>query len=235
MKLRIDKYLADMGTGSRSDVKAFIRKGMVKINGTAARTGKEKVDTDCDIVLMNDEPVEYVQYEYYLINKPAGVISATEDRNTPTVVDMIKEAKKDVFPVGRLDKDTEGLLLITNDGLLAHNLLAPKKHVDKKYYVETDGLLNEDNVRQVLQGLKVDEDFTALPAFLEIIESGNDYSKCYITLHEGKFHQIKRMMQAVDNEVVYLKRLQMGTLRLDESLKKGGIRPLTMEELHDLQ
>ena len=185
MKLRIDKYLADMGTGSRSDVKAFIRKGMVKINGTTARTGKEKVDTDCDIVLMNDEPVEYVQYEYYLINKPAGVISATEDRNTPTVVDMIKEAKKDVFPVGRLDKDTEGLLLITNDGLLAHNLLAPKKHVDKKYYVETDGLLNEDNVRQVLQGLKVDEDFTALPAFLEIIESGNDYSKCYITLHEG--------------------------------------------------
>ena len=108
MKLRIDKYLADMGTGSRSDVKAFIRKGMVKINGTTARTGKEKVDTDCDIVLMNDEPVEYVQYEYYLINKPAGVISATEDRNTPTVVDMIKEAKKDVFPVGRLDKDTEG-------------------------------------------------------------------------------------------------------------------------------
>ena len=235
MKLRIDKYLADMGTGSRSDVKAFIRKGMVKINGPAARTGKEKVDTDCDIVLMNDEPVEYVQYEYYLINKPAGVISATEDRNTPTVVDMIKEAKKDVFPVGRLDKDTEGLLLITNDGLLAHNLLATKKHVDKKYYVETDGPLNEDNVRQVSQGLKVDEDFTALPAFLEIIESGNDYSKCYITLHEGKFHQIKRMFEAVDKKVVYLKRLSMGSLRLDETLALGEYRELTEGEVQALK
>lgn len=231
MKLRIDKYLADMGTGSRSDVKAFIRKGMVKINGTAARTGKEKVDTDCDIVLMNDEPVEYVQYEYYLINKPAGVISATKDRNTPTVVDMIKEAKKDVFPVGRLDKDTEGLLLITNDGLLAHNLLAPKKHVDKKYYVETDGLLNEDNVRQVLQGLKVDEDFTALPAFLEIIESGNDYSKCYITLHEGKFHQIKRMMAAMGCNVTYLKRISMGGLTLPDELAPGEYIRLSPEKI----
>ena len=212
MKLRIDKYLADMGTGSRSDVKAFIRKGMVKINGTAARTGKEKVDTDCDIVLMNDEPVEYVQYEYYLINKPAGVISATEDRNTPTVVDMIKEAKKDVFPVGRLDKDTEGLLLITNDGLLAHNLLAPKKHVDKKYYVETDGLLNEDNVRQVLQGLKVE-------------------SEVEITIREGKFHQIKRMMAAMGCNVTYLKRISMGGLTLPDELAPGEYIRLSPEKI----
>ncbi|MDD6233923.1 MAG: pseudouridine synthase [Lachnospiraceae bacterium] len=231
MKLRIDKYLADMGIGSRSDVKAFIRKGIVKINKTPARTGKEKVDTDCDIVFVNEEPVEYVQYEYYLINKPAGVISATEDRNTPTVVDLIKGAKKDVFPVGRLDKDTEGLLLITNDGLLAHNLLAPKKHVDKKYYAETDGPLNEDNVRQVAQGLKVDDDFTALPAQLEIIEAGNDYSKCYITLHEGKFHQIKRMMAAMGCNVTYLKRISMGGLTLPEELAPGEYIRLSPEKI----
>lgn len=231
MKLRMDKYLADMGIGTRSEVKTYIRKGMVKLNGRPVRTEKEKVDTDCDIVFLKDEPVEYVQYEYYLINKPAGVISATEDRNTPTVVDLIKGARKDVFPVGRLDKDTEGLLLITNDGLLAHNLLAPRKHVDKKYYVEVDGELTEDNVSRVAAGLKVDDEFTALPAQLEIISTEAGMSKCYITLHEGKFHQIKRMMAAMGCNVTYLKRIAMGGLTLPDNLAPGEYLRLTPEEI----
>ena len=171
MKIRIDKYLADMGAGSRTEIKDDIRKGLVYINGNKVKSAGEKADTLNDEVAYKENIIKYIEFEYILLNKPAGVVSATEDRKEKTVLDIIDSKRKDLFPVGRLDKDTEGLLLITNDGLLAHNLLAPKKHVDKKYYVETDGLLNEDNVRQVLQGLKVDEDFTALPAFLEIIES----------------------------------------------------------------
>ena len=169
-----------------------------------------------------------------MINKPAGVISATEDKKQTTVVELIDERKrKDLFPVGRLDKDTEGLLLITNDGELAHRLLSPKKHVDKVYYAEIEGRVNEEDVQKFKDGIQIDEEFTALPAELVILESG-ETSKIEVTIREGKFHQIKRMFHAVGKEVIYLKRLSMGTLELDESLELGEYRKLTEEELNAL-
>lgn len=234
MKLRIDKYLADMGIGSRRQIKDFIRDGLVSVNGKTVTSANAKVDTDCDNIFFGSELVEYVRYEYYVINKPAGVISATEDAHAATVVDLIKEAKKDVFPVGRLDKDTEGLLLVTNDGMLAHNLLSPKKHVDKKYYAEVLGTLTSDHVKLVEEGLQVDEDFKALPAVLEIIEADSTHSSCYITIREGKYHQIKRMMEAMGCQVTYLKRLSMGALRLPENLKPGEYVRLSAEDIKKL-
>ena len=231
MKLRIDKYLADMGLGTRSEIKEYIKRGTVSINGTVVKSPKEKADTDCDNVFCGGELVEYLQYEYYVINKPAGVISATEDPHTKTVVDLIEGARKDVFPVGRLDKDTEGLLLITNDGMLAHNLLSPGKHVDKKYYVEVSGKLTEEHIRLMEEGLRVDGNFKALPAALEIIDSDENSSRCNIIIHEGKFHQIKRMMEAVGCSVTYLKRLSMGKLELPENLKPGEYYKLSATEI----
>ncbi len=234
MKLRIDKYLTDMGTGSRSQIKEHIKKGLVTINGRIVKSAKEKADTQCDNVTFNGELIEYVEYEYYVINKPSGVISATEDPHTPTVVDLIKGAKNGIFPVGRLDKDTEGLLLITDDGMLAHNLLSPKKHVDKKYYAEVTGTLTSEHIKMVSAGLQVDKNFKALPALLEIIDSNDDVSKCYITLHEGKFHQIKRMMEALGCQVTYLKRLSMGALELPENLSPGEYYKLSAADIKNL-
>ena len=236
MKLRIDKYLSDMGEGTRTEIKTYIKKKLVTINGIVVKSPSEKADTDTDVVCLNMVQVPYVINEYYLLNKPAGVISATEDRHTVTVLDLIKDKKRnDLFPVGRLDKDTEGLLLITNDGALAHNLLSPKKHVDKKYYVETDGLLLDEHIELFKQGIELEEDFVTLPARLEILHSSTEGSKAYLTIREGKFHQVKRMMEAVDNMVTYLKRLTMGSLVLPEDLKAGEYRALTDSEINSLK
>lgn len=229
MKLRIDKYLADMGCGSRSEIKESIRKGLVSVNGIRVKSPGEKADTQLDTVELDGRIVEYVEYEYYMINKPAGVISATEDKNKPTVLDLIESCRKDLFPVGRLDKDTEGLLLITNDGGLAHRLLSPNRHVDKTYFVRVDGELKPEHAEMIAKGLLVDEEFTALPGHLEITRSGS-VSEALLTIHEGKFHQVKRMMEACGCIVTYLKRLRMGSLWLSDELAPGEYRALTGTE-----
>ena len=169
------------------------------------------------------------------MNKPAGVVSATRDTKEKTVIDLLREnGRPDLFPAGRLDKDTEGLLLITNDGELAHRLLSPRHHVDKNYYVKVQGLLTEEDCRAFAEGLKVSDDFTTMPAELVILQAG-EISEAEVTIREGKFHQVKRMFHAVGKEVLYLKRLSMGTLKLDEALKPGEFRPLTKEELDGLK
>ncbi len=181
--------------------------------------------------------ISYVSYEYYMLNKPGGVVSATEDRRDTTVIDLIKDKKrKDLFPVGRLDKDTEGLLLITNDGDLAHRLLAPKKHVDKVYYAKIDGMVTEEDVKRFAEGIDIgaDEEEMTRPAKLDIMKSGEE-SEIRLTIHEGKFHQVKRMFHAVNKEVTYLKRERMGTLCLDENLKPGEYRLLTEEEIENVR
>ena len=228
--IRLDKFLADMGYGTRSEVKKEITKGNVKINGLSVRKPETKIDTQKDEVMYREQPAAYEKYEYYMLNKPAGVISATTDKKEKTVLDLIGEKqRKDLFPVGRLDKDTEGLLLITNDGELAHRLLSPKKHVDKVYYVRVQGELAEEDIRRLAEGIDIGEEKLTLPARLVIRKSGQ-FSEAEITIQEGKFHQVKRMFHALGKEVVYLKRLSMGTLVLDGNLKPGEYRKLTKEE-----
>lgn len=228
---RLDKYLADMSVGTRSEVKEYIKRGRIEVNGEKAKKPEIKVDTEKDTVTFDGEIVGYTSYEYFMLNKPAGVITATEDRTQETVLDLIENKKrKDLFPVGRLDKDTEGLLLITNDGDLAHRLLAPKKHVGKKYYAHIKGRVTEEDVELFKEGLQVEEDWKALPAELTVLES-DEISKIEIVIYEGKFHQIKRMFEAVEKEVIYLKRLEMGQLILDPALKSGDYRPLTEKEI----
>ena len=233
MKLRLDKFLGDMGLGTRAEIKKNCRDGRIRVNGMIVKDPGTKVDPYADNVFYLDREVEYNEYEYYLLNKPQGVISATEDKKARTVLDLITEStkRKDLFPVGRLDKDTEGLLLITNDGLMAHELLSPKKHVDKTYYLKTNARLTTEHIRRVSEGIELEEDFITKPGRLEILEASDTGSAALITIHEGKFHQIKRMMEAMGNEVIYLKRLSMGPLSLPEELKPGEYRRLTTDEL----
>ncbi|KAI4443954.1 rRNA pseudouridine synthase [Schaedlerella arabinosiphila] len=231
MKLRLDKYLADMGLGTRSEVKQAVRKGRVQVNGQTVREPEYKTDTETDQVWFDGQPAAYREYEYYMLNKPAGVISASEDPRERCVVDLIESRKrKDLFPVGRLDKDTEGLLLITNDGGLAHRLLSPKKHVDKVYYARVQGRVTQEDAELFRRGVDIGEKKKTLPAELRILNAG-EISEIELTIREGKFHQVKRMFHAAGKEVLYLKRLQMGSLRLDESLKPGEYRTLNTQEL----
>lgn len=235
--MRLDKYLAEMGVGTRQEVKKQIRQGKAAVNGTVVKAADTKIDETCDEVTISSRNISYVSYEYYMLNKPAGVVSATEDRRDTTVIDLIKEKKrKDLFPVGRLDKDTEGLLLITNDGDLAHRLLAPKKHVDKVYYAKIDGMVTEEDVKRFAEGIDIgaEEEEMTRPAKLDIMKSAEE-SEIRLTIHEGKFHQVKRMFLAVGKEVTYLKRERMGTLCLDENLKPGEYRLLTEEEIENVR
>lgn len=232
--MRLDKYLCDMGAGTRSQVKALIRKGAVLIDQQPAKKPEQQVTAENQISV-NGKEISYVEMEYYMLNKPAGVLSATTDRNASTVLDLITEKKrKDLFPVGRLDKDTEGLLLITNDGALAHALLSPKRHVDKTYYAHIQGVLLPEHITQFSQGLDIGDEKLTLPAQLEILKSGT-VSEVLVTVHEGRFHQVKRMFEAIGCEVIYLKRLSMGSLRLDEQLAPAAYRPLTQKELQALK
>ncbi len=234
-QLRLDKYLADMGVGTRSEIKTYIRKGRVKLNQELCTKPEQKVQPGIDAVSFDDSPVGYIKYQYYMLHKPAGVVSATEDNVSTTVLDLIKDRKcKDMFPVGRLDKDTEGLLLITNDGELAHRLLSPKKHVDKVYYARIEGRVTMEDATAFEQGVDIGEEAFALPAKLKILVS-KEISEIELTIQEGKFHQVKRMFEAVDKKVLYLKRLSMGSLVLDEALKPGEYRELTEEELEALK
>lgn len=235
--IRLDKYLADMGIGTRQEVKKYIRQGRIAVDGETVKKPELKVDEGGQRVTFDGEEVGYVAYEYYMLHKPSGVVSATEDARDKTVLDLIGSKKrKDLFPVGRLDKDTEGLLLITNDGELAHRLLSPKKHVDKCYYAKVAGKVGTEDVEAFAEGVNIGtnekEEWTR-PAKLEILKSG-DLSEVRLTIQEGKFHQVKRMFQAVGKEVVYLKRERMGTLALGDTLKCGQYRPLTEEEIQNL-
>ena len=235
--MRLDKFLSDMGVGSRSELKRSIRKGLVTVDGQVQKDPGADVDTTSEISF-DGNPVLYQSFEYYMMNKPAGVISASEDKRQKTVLDLMDSRKrKDLFPAGRLDRDTEGLLLITNDGQLAHRLLSPKHHVDKCYFVRVSGALGEEDVQRFAAGISYDEALTAMPAKLRILESKTDFSTAETTIQEGKFHQIKKMFAALGNgrEVVYLKRLSMGPLTLDPSLAPGEYRALTEEELAALK
>lgn len=230
MKLRLDKYLADMGRGTRSEVKRAVQKGMVQVNGRSVCRPEEKVDTDSDQIVYQGSPVSYVEREYYMLNKPAGILSASEDSRELCVVDLIhSRQRRDLFPVGRLDRDTEGLLLITNDGVLAHRLLSPKKHVDKVYFARIRGRVTQEDAEKFRAGVDIGEEKLTLPAELCILRAGEE-SEIELTVREGKFHQVKRMFQAVGKEVLYLKRLRMGTLVLDDTLKPGEYRPLKKTE-----
>lgn len=233
MRIRLDKYLADMKAGTRSEVKEYIRKGAVSVNDSICCKPETKVDTEADTVLLNGASIGYVDKEYYMLNKPAGVVTATTDKREKTVLDLIFPARKDLFPAGRLDKDTEGLLVITNDGEMAHYMLSPKHHVDKTYYAVVKGRILDETVHKFSEGLYVDDELTAKPSKLEVLsyDAENDTSCVNITIHEGKFHQIKRMFVAVGSEVLYLKRISFGPLSLDESLQPGQYRALTEEEV----
>ena len=226
---RLDKYLADMSVGTRSEVKNLIKKGLVMVNGEVIRKPEYKVDIEKDDLVCRGEPVVYQTLVYY---------SATNDPKQKTVLDLITDkSRKDLFPVGRLDKDTEGLLLITNDGDLAHQLLSPKKHVDKVYRARIEGQVTAEDAALFAKGLEIDDEdgaWRAMPAKLNILSSGPE-SEVEIAIREGKFHQIKRMFEAVDKKVVYLKRLSMGSLRLDETLALGEYRELTEDEVQALK
>lgn len=233
--VRLDKFLTDMGAGTRSEVKAYIRKGRVQINGQVQKVPDIKINTNNTQVLFDNQLLQYEEFVYYMLNKPAGVVSATIDNLSTTVVELITEANsKAIFPVGRLDKDTEGLLLLTNDGDLSHQLLSPKKHVEKVYYAKVKGYVTQDDVLLFKKGIKISDDFTTLPAKLNIIQS-DEISEIELTICEGKFHQVKRMFIAVGKEVIYLKRLRMGNLRLDENLASGEYRRLNDEEIQSLK
>ena len=237
--MRLDKYLADMGVGTRSEVKKLIGWGRVTVDSKVVRDPGFKVSED-SVVFADKKEIKYVKYCYYMLNKPKDCVSATSDAKDKTVMDVLKSAglKTPVFdelaPVGRLDKDTEGLLLITNDGEMAHFLISPKNHVDKLYYAETEGVMTEDDVTAFKKGMEF-SDFTAAPADLRILSSDETGSKVHITIHEGKFHQVKRMVAKCGKNVTYLKRLEFGPLNLDSKLKAGNYRELTIDEVNSLR
>ena len=233
MQLRLDKYLADLSVDTRAKVKLLIRKGRVKVNDVTAKKPEMKIDTETDRVALDGKVLSWQQYEYYMLNKPAGVLSAARDKKQPTVLDLIETNRKDLFPVGRLDKDTVGLLLICNDGQLAHRLLSPAHHVDKTYEVWLDGTLTPENIQQLETGVDIGDDTLTLPAIIKA--EYENLSHVNITIQEGRFHQVKRMFLACGRTVVRLKRLSMGSLILDGQLKEGQARALTPEEIESLR
>ena len=233
-KLRLDKYLADMGVGTRQEVKALVRKGRVAVDGITAKAPELKVDPDEAQVTVDGNSISYVKMEYWMLHKPAGVVSATEDRRDRTVLDLLSgAARKDLFPVGRLDKDTEGLLLVTDDGALSHALMSPNRHVEKEYEAVVDGALAADAVSRFEQGMTLRDGTECKSAKLEILETEPEL-RVRVTLKEGKYHQVKRMIAAVGGTVTALKRLRLGGLWLDKILAPGEFRELTQEELEKL-
>ncbi|MFF2878946.1 pseudouridine synthase [Gottfriedia sp. NPDC057991] len=230
--MRIDKILANMGYGSRKEVKSLLKQGVVKVGDNIVKSPKEHVDIEQQVVTVNGEVVEYKEFVYLMMNKPPGVISATEDSEHETVIGLLEyeDIIFEPFPVGRLDKDTEGLLLITNDGHLAHQLLSPKKHVPKKYYATIDGVVTEADIKAFEKGVTLEDGYLTKPGYLTILESGEE-SEIELVIMEGKFHQVKRMFEAVGKKVTYLKRLEMGPLKLDEDLELGEYRELTDNEI----
>jgi len=233
--MRLDKLLSNMGYGSRKEVRQFLKNGAVRVNDETEKKSGAIINTDKDSVTLLGEPVVYREFIYLMMNKPQGVLSATEDSRDKTVVDLLSEdfTHFNPFPVGRLDKDTEGFLLLTNDGKLAHNLLSPKKNVPKTYYAHISGEVTDQDVADFQNGVVLDDGYQTKAGQLHILKSG-ETSEIELTITEGKFHQVKRMFEAVDKKVVYLKRLSMGPLSLDEALPLGTYRELTTEEVEML-
>ncbi|UFJ40501.1 rRNA pseudouridine synthase [Brevibacillus humidisoli] len=232
---RLDKVLANTGLGTRKEVKQLVKQALVTVNGTVATDPGMHVIPEQDEIEVDGHPLDYRRWIYVMMNKPPGVISATEDSRHRTVVDLLPLEWADrVHPVGRLDIDTEGLLLLTNDGQLSHNLLSPKKKVDKEYFARIEGQVRPEHVGHFADGITLDDGYTTKPAQLEILSSG-EVSEAKVTITEGKFHQVKRMFAALGLEVVYLKRIRMGPLLLDDSLVPGEYRELTDDELASLK
>ncbi|WP_442601350.1 pseudouridine synthase [Paenibacillus sp. KN14-4R] len=240
-KQRLDKVLAHLGYGTRSELKKLVKSGVVTVNDVLVKDSGMQVNPEADRIMVAGEVIVYREFVYLMMNKPPGVVSATEDRRDRTVVDLLPQAFQpfDVFPVGRLDKDTEGLLLLTNDGKLAHNLLSPRKHVSKTYFAKIDGDVGEADRVAFTEGVTLDDGYKTLPAELQIIQPGSNangvYAEIELTIVEGKFHQVKRMFESVGKKVVYLKRISMGPLALDPALPLGKTRELTDQEILDLQ
>jgi len=234
---RIDKFLCDQNLGTRKQVNEFIKNGMVTINGETALKPEQHVDETADEISFGGKVLNYSEFRYYMLYKPQDVVSATTDGRSVTVVDLLKpENVKGLAPVGRLDKDTEGLLLMTNDGMLTHNLLSPKKHVDKDYEVHLAHEITDAELKKLENGVDIGDETRTLPAVTYRDEPDAE-GRCviHLVLHEGRFHQVKRMLEAVGNEVLFLKRISMGSLKLDETLEPGEYRPLTVQELEGLQ
>lgn len=231
---RLDKLLASTGRWSRREVKELIARGRVLVDGCAAGRPEDKCDPQQTCIQVDGETVDCAPYVYIMLNKPGGLLSATQDKKQATVLDLLPEhlRRRGLFPVGRLDKDTEGLLLLTDDGPLGHELLSPRKHVDKVYYARVEGIIDQQDIDALAQGMTLGDGLTCLPAGLEPLGDG---SVCLVTLREGKYHQVKRMLAARGKPVLYLKRLSMGPLKLDESLEKGEWRPLTDREVRTLK
>ena len=231
--MRLDKCLADCGLGTRSEVKSLLKAKRITVNGKVVTNGKVQVNPETDVILFDGEKIQYEEFVYIMMNKPKGVVSATEDNLHKTVLDLIDPLyfKKGVFPVGRLDIDTHGLLLLTNDGELAHRLLSPKKHVTKIYQARVEGVMTLEDAAAFERGIVLSDGTECMPARLDILSTTQDESVVQIHIKEGKFHQVKRMVKACGKNVVDLQRLSMGTLKLDERLALGESRPLTEEEL----
>lgn len=225
--MRLDKFLTECGIGSRKEVKDIIKNKEIIINDKIVSSPKENIDIEKDEVKYNGEILEYKEFRYYIMNKKAGYITATEDFRDKTVMELLPEwvVKKDLSPVGRLDKDTEGLLLFTNDGKLNHNLLSPKNHVEKTYYAELNSKINDEDLKKLEAGVDIGG-YITMPAKAEKIED----KKIYLTIKEGKFHQVKKMLETVDNEVVYLKRVSFGKLKLDD-LKLGEVKEISLKDI----
>lgn len=237
--MRIDKLLAHSGLGTRKEVKKLLKSSIVEINGVVVKDPKTHVDPDADEILIAGETLDYQEFVYFMLNKPAGVISATEDDMHETVLDLLQPSDivQEPHPVGRLDIDTEGLLLLTNDGALTHRLLSPKHHVDKTYFAEIQGIVTETDIAEFNKGIELDDNYQTMPARLTVLSTDEEEqtSKIEIVIQEGKFHQVKRMFHAVNKEVLYLKRLSMGSVELDPLLELGAYRECTKEEVKQLK
>ena len=232
--MRIDKFLSNSGAGSRKEIKALIKNNAVSVGGKTIKDPSFKVDEDSSGVCVNGEYIMYKKYVYLMLNKPSGYVSAVFDKRLPVVCDLVDEryAHFDVFPVGRLDMDTEGLLVLTNDGALSHRLLSPKSHVDKQYFVRCEHAIDPSYETAFKDGVTLDDGYKTMSAAIEFLKDKNE---CLLTIREGKFHQVKRMFKAVGNTVIYLKRVKMGGLRLDDNLPLGAVRELTEDELSALK
>ncbi|OHW62245.1 ribosomal small subunit pseudouridine synthase A [Andreesenia angusta] len=235
-KERLDKVLANLGYGSRKEIKSLAKTGIIKIDGEIVKDSSHKFDPESSVIEVGEEVVRYRKYIYLMMNKPDGYISSTEDCMHETVLDLLEPEDRvfEPFPLGRLDKDTEGLLVLSNDGQLAHRILSPKKHVKKGYYAEVEGVVTEEDIEDFAEGVELEDGYITMPAKLKILESG-EISKIELEIYEGKYHQVKRMFESVGKRVVYLKRIYMGGLALDESLELGEYRELTDEEVELLE
>ncbi|MPQ30112.1 pseudouridine synthase [Clostridium estertheticum] len=234
---RIDKILSNLGHGTRKEVKALLKKKKVEVDGVIATDSAMKVDPEKAVIKVSGDEINYRKYIYLVMNKPSGVVSATVDRNDETVIDLIDEQYRAFkpFPIGRLDKDTVGLLLITNDGELNHKLIAPKNHVDKVYYAEINKFIDASDINTFKKGVVIDDGYKCMPAELEVLTANENGSEVMVTIQEGKFHQVKRMFESVNKNVMFLRRVSFGPLKLDEDLVEGQCRELSENEINLLK